>query len=794
MNKGLLEKYSGAAAAFSVRLLNRTYTGPLLKIRRVDVVSSQDNGEIFVFPDSTGWISLDSRVDDPSNVSAATTLGEFVNSQEYTQPDSGTIGSNPQNAFVSIWKDQSGNANDASQDTTTSQPQIVSIGVVIVDNGKPAVEFSTSGTTTFNMATALTSVQSVFHVSKSTRTILYAPILGHSTALDYSPGVSYQLLRVGYSASYVLNGDNRINGQTVDFTSNAGKKPTSQSLLTLIHTSASGNVNQLTQDRGITNRSWDGAIQEIILYETNQSANRTNIEKDINTAFNIYSEALSPADNSLLGKYPGAAAAYSVRSLTGADKQPLLKARRELGTDTDTEEVIYAGSNGFLDQSKLLNFVNGVSEDPRLPLDVSEGYGYSLRVVKKGYSGPLIQVRESGGNTTKDIYADYRGNLDINALKEFCGSNNGFVSKWYNQSGVDRTLEATTSNAQPKIVEAGVVVRNSLSQVGIKFENSLDSNLHIDDTTFDLQEQNIVLYFELDGLQSGGLRRIIGIPQSAFNTSVRNTLEHTTTSMALIMGSTAKYSTNVFPGVNSPSIFNAKFKGSDSLMTRNKAVGTGSYSSLPTTSAKGLSVGAAFTAGSTSDMTVSEVIQYTSAQTGDNTIEIEASLNKHYKVYGDAYVSEWFDQSLVADSKYILDSNPGAAAAYSLRKLRENYTGKAINVRRDSDQNHLDIGFTSSGELDINAISNFCAGTDGFVTTWYNQAFNSTNELLLDTTAGAGAEAAYSVRQLSGSITECMVIRRSSDSKTRTIGFKNRDIDEAAIESFCTGTTCTVYQ
>ena len=40
-----------------------------------------------------------------------------------------------------------------------------------------------------------------------------------------------------------------------------------------------------------------------------------------------------------------------------------------------------------------------------------------------------------------------------------------------------------------------------------------------------------------------------------------------------------------------------------------------------------------------------------------------------------------------------------------------------------------------------------------------------------------------------------MVIRRASDSTTQTIGFDaNGNIDEAAINTFCSGTTCTVYQ
>jgi hypothetical protein len=63
---------------------------------------------------------------------------------------------------------------------------------------------------------------------------------------------------------------------------------------------------------------------------------------------------------------------------------------------------------------------------------------------------------------------------------------------------------------------------------------------------------------------------------------------------------------------------------------------------------------------------------------------------------------------------------------------------------------------------------------------------------LLDESFGSGAEAAYSTRQLRRDQTDCMVIRRASDSTTTTIGFVDGDIDEAAIETFCTGTTCTV--
>ena len=75
----------------------------------------------------------------------------------------------------------------------------------------------------------------------------------------------------------------------------------------------------------------------------------------------------------------------------------------------------------------------------------------------------------------------------------------------------------------------------------------------------------------------------------------------------------------------------------------------------------------------------------------------------------------------------LLDTYPNAAAAYSVRKLRAAYTGSAIRVRRSSDNAEQNIGFTALGNLDTTALTTFCSGTNGFVTTWYDQSGNGRN-------------------------------------------------------------------
>jgi hypothetical protein len=82
--------------------------------------------------------------------------------------------------------------------------------------------------------------------------------------------------------------------------------------------------------------------------------------------------------------------------------------------------------------------------------------------------------------------------------------------------------------------------------------------------------------------------------------------------------------------------------------------------------------------------------------------------------------------SQIQQYAFLLDTYTGAAAAYSLRKLRSAYTGSAIRVRRSSDNAEQDIGF-SGGNLDTTALTSFCGAGNGFVTTWYDQSGNGNN-------------------------------------------------------------------
>ena len=61
------------------------------------------------------------------------------------------------------------------------------------------------------------------------------------------------------------------------------------------------------------------------------------------------------------------------------------------------------------------------------------------------------------------------------------------------------------------------------------------------------------------------------------------------------------------------------------------------------------------------------------------------------------------------------------AERYSVVKIVPGYSGSCVRVRRSVDNAEQDIGWTSSGRLDVTAMLAFVGSGDGFVSVWYGQ-------------------------------------------------------------------------
>ena len=266
---GLLNDYSGAAAAYSLRLLDTSYTGDAIVVRRASDSATQAIGFV-------------------NNELDTATLESFC---------SGTDG------FVTTWYDQSGNGNNATQTTASAQPQIVSSGSTILDGGKPSIlinatsvsssvrlqtqEFSlTQPFTMFGVATAYDVSDNTQQLTDNRDSTVSAGLAIQVNSNAYAIGAGgllvYKNPAINGSAIHygLFNGSNSnegYNGSTAN--SNAG------------YNGANGIT--IGGARGIgspvsSSYGWVGSIYELIVYDVNQSTNRTGIETNINEYYSIY--------------------------------------------------------------------------------------------------------------------------------------------------------------------------------------------------------------------------------------------------------------------------------------------------------------------------------------------------------------------------------------------------------------------------------------------------------------------------------------------------------------------------
>jgi len=253
---GLLDTYPNAAAAYSVRLLKSDYTGNAIRVRR-----SSDNTE-----QNIGFTAL-------GNLDT-TALTTFC---------SGT------NGFVTTWYDQSGNGKNATQSTAANQPQIVSSGSVINLNGKPYINYLSSGLSALSTSGtfSITAPLEIFSVQKRTNTSLnYLYDWGtNRSACFYNPDL------VLFAGTSLASGDTSTN-QTLQTHLFNGASSKVLKNNTLLVTGNAGSNNASGSFFLGTRQSSDfnliGGFQEFIIYPSNQSANESGINTNINTYYAIY--------------------------------------------------------------------------------------------------------------------------------------------------------------------------------------------------------------------------------------------------------------------------------------------------------------------------------------------------------------------------------------------------------------------------------------------------------------------------------------------------------------------------
>jgi len=266
----LLDTYTGAASAYSLRKLRTLYTG--------------DAVEVY-------------------NGSSYADIG-FSNDELDTTALAAHCGSN--DGFVSKWYDQAG-SNDAVQTNTANMPKIYdgSTGVV-TENGKPAVQFDGSDDvlngSSINPINDITMLLVYNCSSSNTFNTLFGQgrgFIGSSeTNTDFSYGLNGNNIQPDIQNTN-LSGVIGLSASTSRNKQELGELYYSRNANAYVYVDSTLGDSIATPDYAIQNAhslsigaaafTPNAKIQEAIVYNSDQSSNRTNIEDNINTFYNIYS-------------------------------------------------------------------------------------------------------------------------------------------------------------------------------------------------------------------------------------------------------------------------------------------------------------------------------------------------------------------------------------------------------------------------------------------------------------------------------------------------------------------------
>jgi hypothetical protein len=204
---------------------------------------------------------------------------------------------------VTTWYDQGG-TNHASQTFVSNMPKIVDGGTLVTEGGKPAVDFDGTDDALEMGAIGVSggAARATYAVVSPDRYLTGAGYLGVNS--DSGSGIVYDhcieatqfALRVSGNATYTDTSDKLV--QNLWATNFAGTQSNDIELFK--------NGSQITRTGGVNatlnttddwliasaprqgNTFYEGTIQEIVIYDSDQSANRTGIEANINDTYTIY--------------------------------------------------------------------------------------------------------------------------------------------------------------------------------------------------------------------------------------------------------------------------------------------------------------------------------------------------------------------------------------------------------------------------------------------------------------------------------------------------------------------------
>jgi len=224
---------------------------------------------------------------------AATAWNDTVGSNNGTPDNLVSFTGQTVDGFVETWYDQSGNSNDAVQATAGSQPKIVNAGTMLNELDFDGTDDNFELTSVLGM----TSAGAIFSVAESGGGNDKLILDNRDSGVD-----GFRLMRLANDLEY------RWQSATVDTGTNLGTNTKFIAFANHDGSNASAAVNGATATTTSDTSSisvaakphigarsfltasnvWDGTINELIIYNSDQNANRSALETNINSHYSIF--------------------------------------------------------------------------------------------------------------------------------------------------------------------------------------------------------------------------------------------------------------------------------------------------------------------------------------------------------------------------------------------------------------------------------------------------------------------------------------------------------------------------
>ncbi len=743
---------TNSAAAYSLRLLSSTYTGPAIQVRRSNDDATMDIG-------FTNNGNLDQ-----------TALLNFVGYY---------------NGFISIWYDQSGFGRDAEQLDYNQQPRLVENGVIETKNGKPTIYFDSK-----NLITApFRGYNSgfMFNIVGGVKVNTGGITFGTKTNNNIAHPIDY------YDNNFMVgSGNNYTNwNPTVGINEAAGfSQWTYAGSTTTAFAYRNGTINLAPQvpnaygdrvssltlatreDRGTRLNGW---MSEFVTFGSPLGvANRENIELNQGAYYGIgvtssrttftvqpsagtqtictggFAEPLTATATGLNITYQWYVNTTATNTggvlidgATGSSYTPVINAA---GTKyyyvvaTGTNGIQTSNVSGAIVTTAVQAAVITVHPSAATQIACNPTLVSALQLTATGsgltyqwyqntannYVGSTI-VAGATSNTytptsaeTKYYYAIVTNTAGCKTLSGLSGANNVSPAISTTPSTFDKALKFDGTNDHV-VVTNNITGTNNFS-FNFWMNPSATSNVKVFSSA-NLEVcvcNNVIEVWTPGGSGSGGT--------ITANQWKKITLVYNNPVASVYIDGVFAFTFNTTSIANSLTSFKIGKHSSSDCCYFTGMLDEMSFWNKTLTNTEIQSIGTAPLTGSEPNL----LAYYNFNSTSGTTLTDNSGLGHNGTLTNFALSgsnSNWVSNTNTvlpyAGANYLLDKaglNKPAAAAYSLRKLSSCYAGFAIQVRRSSDNTTQNIGFTAAGDLDTTALKTFVGVNDGFITKWYDQS------------------------------------------------------------------------